>query len=225
MGLLDRLSARRSDAPAPQVVTTRAGGVDEPLFATKAFHKLLATLTSRESPALLDVGPVVGSNVAFFGERLGCKIFVEDLYADLERHLRAKTIADFPAFLTKRFPQGDQTIDGVICWDLFDYLDKVSAQALADQLTRVLRPEGALLSFFANTTPRDANAHAHYTKYVVADDVHLKYRPYPATRAPQSALANRDIIRLFSGLRVSDSFLMKNNVREMLFRKPAYETR
>ncbi len=38
-------------------------------------------------------------------------------------------------------------------------------------------------------------------------------------------LLNRDIIRLFPGLRVSDSFLMKNNIREILFRKPAYETR
>ena len=35
----------------------------------------------------------------------------------------------------------------------------------------------------------------------------------------------KDIIRLFDGLRVSDSFLMMNNIREILFRKPAYETR
>ena len=35
-------------------------------------------------------------------------------------------------------------------------------------------------------------------------------------------LLNRDIIRLFAGLRVSDSFLLQNNLREILFRKPAY---
>ena len=44
-------------------------------------------------------------------------------------------------------------------------------------------------------------------------------------RARQAVLANRDIIRLFSGLRESDSFLMKNNDREILFRKPTYDTR
>jgi hypothetical protein len=32
---------------------------------------------------------------------------------------------------------------------------------------------------------------------------------------------NRDIIRLFPTLRVSDSFLLQNNLREILFRKPA----
>jgi hypothetical protein len=29
---------------------------------------------------------------------------------------------------------------------------------------------------------------------------------------------------LFSSLRVSDSFLLQNNVREILFRKPAWES-
>jgi hypothetical protein len=58
-----------------------------------------------------------------------------------------------------------------------------------------------------------------YTKYVVVDPSHLKYRTYPASRPRQRALLNGDIIRMFGGLRVSDSFLMKSNVREMLFRK------
>ena len=46
-------------------------------------------------------------------------------------------------------------------------------------------------------------------------------RPYAAARGRQAALLNRDIIKLFSGLRVSDSFLLKNNLREILFRKPS----
>jgi hypothetical protein len=92
---------------------------------------------------------------------------------------------------------------------------------LADQLTGILKPDGALLGFFANTMPRDAPP-LHEMRRRRRCDL---YRPYPAARAPQVVLANRDIIRLFAGLRVSDSFLMKNNVRELLFRKPLYDTR
>ena len=44
--------------------------------------------------------------------------------------------------------------------------------------------------------------------------------PIPRRAPRQRSLLNRDIIKLFDGLRVTDSFLMKNNVREMLFRKP-----
>jgi hypothetical protein len=218
VGLLDRLAPRRIE---PEVRPPLDVLTDEPLFATKALRKLLSTLTGRESPALIDLGPVVGSNVSFFGEQIGCKIFIEDIYSELERHVRTGKMEAFPEFLSRRFPQADGTIDGIICWDLIDYLDRPSAQVLADQLTRVLRPEGSLLGFFGNVQPRETT----YTKFVIADETNLKHRTYPAARGRQAVLLNRDIIRLFAGLRVSDSFLMKNNIREILFRKPTYETR
>ena len=58
-------------------------------------------------------------------------------------------------------------------------------------------------------------------KFIIMDDANLKHRGYPALRGRQAVLQNRDILRLFSGLRVSDSFLLQNNLREILFRKPA----
>jgi hypothetical protein len=219
MGLLDRLAPRRTDVELPS--SAPLPSVEEPLFATKALRKFLSSLTNRESPALLDLGPVVGSNVSFFGEQLGCKLFVEDVYAEIERHRRAGTLDKLPDALTRRFTQPDRSIDGIICWDILDFLDKASAQALGDQLTRVLKPEGALLGFFGALQPREMS----YTKFIIVDDANLKHRPYGTPHPYPASLANRDIIRLFSGLRVSDSYLMKSNVRELLFRKPTYETR
>lgn len=214
MGLLDRFASRRPDAG---VLVRPADSVDHPAFATKALKQFLSTLTAHDTPVLLDLGPVIGTNVNFFGEELGCKIFVEDIFRDLDRFVLKDQIDALPEFLTARFPQQNGSIDGVLCWDIFDYLDRSAAQVLATQLTRLLRPGGALLGFFGTAQPRDA----HYTKYLVVDDLTLQYRAYPAARARQAALLNRDIIRLFSGLRVSDSFLLKNNLREILFRKPA----
>jgi len=190
--------------------------VADPVFATKALRKFLTALTANASPVLLDLGPVVGSNVSFFGEQLGCKIFVEDIFADLERHIRDGKLERLPDFLKARFPQETGSVDGVLCWDLLDYLDKASALAVATELTRVLRPEGALLGFFGTVQSPEAR----YTKYIIADEINLKHRPYPAARGRQSVLLNRDIIKMFGGLRVSDSFLLKNNIREILFRKP-----
>ena len=214
MGLLDRISTRRPEADiAPQL---SAPG-DDPVFATKALRKFLTSLTQRQLPVLIDLGPVVGSNVSFFGEQLGCKIFVEDLYADIDRHVRGNKLEELPGFLSKRFPQAEGEVDGIICWDLIDYLDRTAAQALATQLTRVLRPEGALLGFFGTAQAREAR----YTKYIIVDDVNLKHRGYQAARGRQAILLNRDIIKLFSGMRVSDSFLLQNNLREVLFRKSA----
>src|SRR5687767_2782790 len=153
MGLLDRIAPRRADfepLPTPHAV----GG--DPVFATKALRKFLTALTSRPAPVLLDLGPVVGSNVSFFGEQLGCKIFVEDIFADIDRHVRGGKVEALAAFLKKRFAQADGTVDGILCWDVIDYMDRKAAQVLADQLTRLLRPEGTLLGFFGTAQPRDS---------------------------------------------------------------------
>jgi hypothetical protein len=213
VGLLDRLAPRRNDAEGLQRPSTVA---DAPVFATKALRKFLTCLTSRESPVLLDLGPVVGSNVSFFGEQLGCKIFVEDIYADIDRHAREGKLEALPEFLKKRFPQDGGTVDGILCWDLIDYMDKAAAKDLANELTRLLRPDGALLGFFGTAAVRDTC----YTKYVIVDEVNLRHRSYAAARGRQTILVNRDIIRLFPDLLVSDSFLLHNNLREILFRKP-----
>jgi hypothetical protein len=82
---------------------------------------------------------------------------------------------------------------------------------------RLLRPEGALLGFFGTLTLPDSR----FTKYVIVDEENLRPRPYASGGKRQTSLLNRDIIRLFDGLRVSESFLLKTNVREVLFRKPS----
>jgi hypothetical protein len=216
-GLLGRIGAKRGHEPEDAAYATEPAspGVVHP---TKALKKFLATLTSRANPVLLDLGPVIGPNVSYFGEQLGCKIFVEDFFADIDRHERAGTRGELAAFFGKRFPQDDGSIDGILCWDLLDFLDPAVALVLANQLTRVLKVDGALLGFFSTASTREAM----FTKYVVVDDVSLRHKPYGPQRTRTRVLQNRDIIKLFERLRVSDSFLLQTNVREILFRKPSY---
>ena len=129
LSLLARISPRKFESGSVAVPAT---AVDDARFATKALRKFLTYLASRESPVLLDLGPVVGSNVGFFGELLGCKIFVEDIFADLDRHVHEQRMETFPAFLKTRFIEESSAVDGILCWDLIDYLDRPSALALAE---------------------------------------------------------------------------------------------
>lgn len=206
---------RGSDAEAS--TDSSAAATTESAYPTKALHKFLSNLQQNENPLLLDLGPVVGSNVTFFGEQLGCRLRVEDVAKDIDRHVKEGQLDQLPEFFTKRFPQAPGSVDGILCWDILDYLDRPAAQALATSLSSLLKPEGWLLGFFSTADSREAV----YTKYVVVDESNLRYRTYPATRPRQRSLLNGDIIKLFKDLRVTDSFLMKSKVREMLFRKPA----
>ena len=203
---------KRPEAPAAGTQGVRA---DAPAVPSKGLPKFIAGLSQMDSPLLLDFGPVIGSNVEFFGERLGCKLFIEDLLADIDRHTRGGTLDTLPDAIAKRFRHGDASVDGILCWDIFDFLDKKTATALATQIVRMLKPGGLVMGFFCSL-PVDQ---ASLTKYEIVDEKSLRHRPHAGSAGPKRVLQNRDIIRMFEGLVVSDSFLLKTNTREMLLRR------
>ncbi len=213
VALSDLFSRRRKEHSESE-----AGASDAPVHPTKVLARFIAGLSARPQPVLLDLGPVVGSNVSFFGEELGCKIIVEDLSKDIDRHVRDGVLDQFPAFLMKRFPQETGSIDGILCWDLFDYLDKKSAQSLAEQLVRMLRPEGVLLAFFGTTEPQPGTSPNTRGMSSLTGRACSTGRMRPPGRK-QRPLPNRDIQRLFEPLRIIEQFLLKTNLREVLFRK------
>jgi SAM-dependent methyltransferase len=187
------------------------------VYASKTLAQFLTLLFSRPSAEVVDLGPVVGTNVAFIGERIGCKIHVEDLYADLDHHASEGTLEQLPEFLGRRLALPDESVDAVLCWDVFDYLASPAARVLADELKRVLRTGGALLGFFSGGGA-DGGC---YTKYVIEADWRLRLRCYPAACHRERVLHNREITNLFAGFDLFGSVLLKSGVREVLFCKPA----
>jgi methyltransferase family protein len=199
------------DAPAPKG--------PEPVVPSKALPKFISALShqSGDSPlVLVDLGPVVGPNVAFFGEQLGCKLFIEDLAEDFDRHTRAGTRAQLPEALAKRLPHADGSVNGVLCWDIIDFLERPAANVLTRELVRILRPGGAVMGFFCTS----AAERAPYTKFeIVEEPGALRHRHRSGVGGQKFVLQNRDIIRMFDGLFVSESFLLKSNTREILLRR------
>jgi hypothetical protein len=102
LSLSDLFSRKRKDETAD-------AGADWPVYPTKALAKFLTNLNARSQRLLVDLGPVVGTNVAFFGEELGCKIHVEDVFKDIDRHVTEDKMDALPSFLAKRFSQEDGT--------------------------------------------------------------------------------------------------------------------
>jgi hypothetical protein len=205
-------------ARKPDVATTApAAAPPEPAVTpSKVFPKFLTILAHQPAPTLVDVGGVVGANVAFFGDRLSCKLIVEDLVAIVEAHAKRPGPDGLAAAFNKQLAAvGSESVDGVLCWDLFDYLDRATGQALASRLVAILKPGGALYGFFGTT----AAELTHYTRFVVQGPDSFRQRAYPATPTRRHVLLTRDISRMFEGLTVSDSVLLKTGARETLFRK------
>ena len=86
----------------------------------------------------------------------------------------------------------------------------------AARLSDLLRPGGAVYAFFGSTLAELKT----YTKFIVEPGNKLRQRPSPATPVKRNVLPTRDINKMFGGLRVAESVLLKSNTRETLFRKP-----
>ena len=192
-----------------------AAAADEAVYLSKTLSKCLSAVYARPAAVLVDLGPAIRSNISFLGERVGCKIHVGDLYADLDRHKRDGTFERLPEFLGKRFTLSDGSVDAVLCWDLFDYLGPAAGGVLAKELIRLLRPGGLLLGFFGAR----ASEETRYTKYFIEDESRLRYRCYTGACRRRWVLQSQDIDNLFPDLQLSDSILMTSRLREVLFRK------
>ena len=206
---------RKEDAPpaAPSPPPTATSGT---VTTSKVLPRVLAALQQQTDPVLVDLGPVVGTNISFFGERLSCKIHVEDLYQVIEAHAKSGSTEGLDQAIDGLLGFAPGSVDGILCWDLFDYLGKSSGQLLAGRLARLLKKGGVLYGFFG-TTPAELT---NYTRYVVESEDTLRQRTTPATPVKRTVLVTRDINRMFDGLVVAESVLLKTSSRETLFRKP-----
>ncbi len=211
--LLFKWGNRGVQAPAEDLSVADAAGTTA---VSKVLPRFLSSLSLRASPVLLDLGPVVGSNISFFGDQLSCKIHVADLYAEVEAHARKASRDGLTGSMNVRMGGHEtESIDGILCRDLFDFLDRPSGQWLAARLTSLLRPGGVLYGFFGAT---QANL-TSYTRFVVEATNTLRLRPLPATTTARTVWTTRDINRMFEGLTVAESVLLKTSTRETLFRK------
>jgi SAM-dependent methyltransferase len=219
-GLVSRLGRqmpRSDDGHSRVAVESRpvATVSADSVYASKTLARFLDLLFARPAAEVVDLGPVIGQNITFLGERVGCKIHVEDLFSDIDRHIHNDKLDQLPEFLGGRFSLPDSSIDAVLGWDVFDYLAPMAATALASELMRILRPGGVFLGFFGAR----ASDNPQYTKYFIDDETHLRYRFYPSACTRRWVLQNRDINIMFAGLEICETVLLKSGVREILFRK------
>jgi len=212
---LFKWNARKDQEPAAAAAPAPAAP-SETGTTSKVFPRFVAALSSQPAPILLDLGPVVGSNISYFGDRLSCKIYVEDLFADVEQHARRGQRDTLGQTLVARLTQPDESVDGILCWDVFDFLDKASGPLLARKLTALLRKGGALYGQFGSTQ----GELTQYSRFIIEADDRLRVRGSAATPVKRNVLTTRDINKMFEGLNVSESILLKSNTRETLFRKP-----
>jgi hypothetical protein len=194
-------------------------GASEPAaHHSLGFRALTKALGRAGGTSILDLGPALGQNIAFFGQ-FGCRVHVGDLYRS---RLEAGVYTD-EEHPQRRYESllplaNEEGFDVVIAWDLLDYLDAKEVDALMAHLRPALR-EGALL-FAMVSYQKDIPASP--IRFRIADHEHLVYETAGAARRPCPRHKLPDLERHLPGFKIDSSFLLRNGMQEYLwaYRQP-----
>jgi hypothetical protein len=189
---------------------------EDAVHPSRTLRPFLDAMRAIDAPVIVDFGPVIGSNVTFLGEQLFCKLHVEDLYGDIDRLTRAGHEDGLAAFLSSRLPFEAGSVDGVLAWDLFDYLQSAEAESLAGRLVTSLKPGGLVMALFSTVLTEELS----FRKYVIVDSDHLRHRREPSVRRAKRVWLARDVERLLAPFEVAESHLLTHHQRETLLRQP-----
>lgn len=201
----------------PQEPSRNAKGVDPEIQRSPALASLLPELKGGRVE-ILDLGSAIGANVEFLAP-LGCKLYIEDLYAALssrQPHGPEGEIAGPEFFAEFLSVPADSRFDAIFAWDLFNYLKREELVHLAAQLDRYCRPGTRIFALISILKQMPAQP----LRFRFHDEGNLVYERRTAAERPSPRLATSELPDLLGGgFRVDRSFLLRNGFQEYLLVK------
>lgn len=166
-----------------------------------------------ERPRILDLGPPVTANVAFFAD-FGGRHHVVDLHASLQddEDLAVRFHQQPEEVLEELLPAVEGGFDAVLAWDLFNYLAQDAWAALGEVLAHRTAPGSLLLALVV--TRDEMPAHPHRFAIEAADRLSYRVEHPRPRKCPRWAPA--EVGRRMAKFRVERSYLLRHGVQEYL---------
>ncbi len=196
-------------------------GKDE-MFRTRAsrgLEQFAGGLRDLSGLAILDLGGANQENVNFITS-LGHKFYSED-FLRIFQEIFAGDRADqsnpsrIEYFLGQVLDYQDEQFDGVLAWDLLEYMEPALLAAAIDRLARILKPKGYLLAFFHSDERLDT---VPCYSFRIEDMRNLQVYEY-GNRVPSQLFNNRRLEKLFQKFESVKFFLTRESLREVIVRK------
>ncbi|MBI3934020.1 MAG: hypothetical protein HY316_04960 [Acidobacteria bacterium] len=193
-----------------------AKGSSTLLRASKGLREFCSAIKSPEGLRILDLGAASQSNINFV-TGLGHRLCTEDLHRCLELYTSRSMVTADPDTATDRFFRENLQyelcqFDGVLCWDLFDFLPDALVNPLVEHLYQLVKPGGHLLAFFHTGQPGQLLPVCQY-RISTQDQLQVSERSQGKLRR---AFNNRGIERLFRNYASLKFFLTKDSLREVV---------
>jgi hypothetical protein len=164
----------------------------------------------RQNAQVLDLGPVCGENISFFGQRVK-RLFVCDMFLRLDlAHRGGLPLSQ----VWQHLDYPSQSFDGIMLWGLIEYLDNDEVHKLLDLCNTMLKPLGTILAVVQD----EYAVASEINSYVIAEDFGVYLRPQPHLKLPWRRRHNRALLAIVAPFSPIKSFIYRDGIREILLR-------
>jgi hypothetical protein len=181
------------------------------------FAALIEIMGKGHKWGILDLGSARSANLEMLS-KFRCRLFIEDAH-ELASALSGNSAED-KAALVHWFEQwaggvSAESIDVVIAWDIFNYLDSELCRTFVELLMPLLRP-GAYI-YLSVYSQKDMPAlPIRFT--IIADD-RLEYQPLSKATRPSPRFNQTDLKKRLPQFSIVKSVLLRNGMQEYLFKR------
>lgn len=166
---------------------------------------------------LLDLGPATQANISFI-TNLGHRLYTADFLQVLDDTFGLEDTVDqsnpgqIEYFLKQALDYPEGHFDGVLIWDVLEYLTPALLTAVVERLHNIVRPKSFMLSFFHADDKQEAVPFYTFRIQGVSTlQVATKGR-----RRPAQLFNNRSLEKLFGRFESVKFFLTKERLREVI---------
>jgi hypothetical protein len=206
-GFVRKAGPVRRDVPDDATSTRPSRGLEE----------FFNNIRGQSGLHLLDLGGATQQNVTFI-TNLGHRLCTEDFLRILGDVFGTEDTVDqsnpgrMDFFLRQALDYPDEQFDGVLLWDVLEYLEPTLLNAVIDRLRRMVRPRSYMLAVFHSDDKLQA---APFYSFRI-QEVNTLQVTRQGVRRPAQLYNNRSLEKLFGGFDSVKFFLTRERLREVI---------
>jgi 2-polyprenyl-3-methyl-5-hydroxy-6-metoxy-1,4-benzoquinol methylase len=207
VGQARSLSSGKSGPNDPALLERSSRGLEE-------FFKYIRDTSGL---TILDLGPATQANINFI-TNLGHRIYTADFLQVLNDTFGSDNTVDqsnpgqIEYFLKQALDYPEGHFDGVLIWDVLEYLAPALLTAVVERLNQIVRPKSYMLAFFHADDKQEA---VPFYTFRVQGFTTLQVAQQ-GRRKPAQLFNNRSLERLFGKFESVKFFLTKERLREVI---------
>lgn len=215
--------------PSQRPVQTSVRGLDSRSKGDRSVYsrhsngleQFFSQIQGRPGLNILDLSGASQANIGFI-TNLGHKLYSEDLLQSLDlafgegdffANQSASTRVE--AFLEQSLSFPDNHLDGVLAWDVLEYVAPVLLKAVVERLYRIMKPRSYLQAMF-HAEERVETIPAYHYRISDAGTLLLTFREM---RRPAQFFNNRAVEKVFESFEAVKFFLTRDALREVIVKR------